>query len=258
MTTRLLALIPLFALVGCRGAEPEATVPDVLAEGVEPGSDLERLQGMWEIVDFQTARPGDGPDADKRQAIRLTFVGDKLTIGVGTDWKEQFTVVLDPTKDPRHMTVTEEGGRPAPAGTARIGSGPQRPGGTGERSEWIYKFEGDTLVIAVADPNSPRPTAFIPSGVRSASAGTARSTAPSGPTTSARVDVVRLRKTTFAANAGPRYGTAAGYGTYRYGSAGKSYGTSRSYGTYRGYSTYKGGTYRGTYRGTAISPGTKR
>jgi uncharacterized protein (TIGR03067 family) len=240
----ILALIPLVALVGCRGGESATRSAE--AEEVQAGSDLERLQGMWEIVEFRTAREGDGPNGEKQQAIRLVFAGDRLTISVGTDWKEHFTVSLDPTKDPRHMTLVEESGRPL--GTARAGTGPQRAAGPGERSEWIYKFEGDTLVIAVADPDSPRPTEFTPKGIRG-NVGTAKATAPAGQTTSARVDVVRLRKTTVPASAGPRYGTAAGYGTYRYGTAGGyRYSTSPSYSTYRG----------GTYRGTAISPKTSK
>lgn len=235
MTTRLLALLPLVALVGCRGAEPGDR-----GDPVPPGSDLERLQGMWEIVDFQTARPGDGPNPEKQQAIRLAFAGDKLTITVGspTDWKEQFTVSLNASADPRQMTLVELTGPSAPKATAARTGEP-------ERSEWIYKFEGDTLVIAVADPGAPRPTDFSPRGVRGAG-GTAPATA-----TGYRVDVVRLRKTNYPASAGPRFGTAAGYGTYRYGSSG-----GYRYSTYPSSGTYRGGTY--PYRGTAISPKTTK
>ena len=33
------------------------------------GSDQERLQGMWEVVAFETARPNEGPGPDKIKAI---------------------------------------------------------------------------------------------------------------------------------------------------------------------------------------------
>jgi uncharacterized protein (TIGR03067 family) len=240
----LLALLPLLALVGCRGAQPG----NRSADAAQAGPDSARLQGMWEIIEFRTARPGDGPDQSKLQAIRLTFAGDRLTISVGNQWSESFQVILDPTKDPKHMTVIEAGVRtpvgPATSRGTTVRVGTARSGGSVgplERSEWIYKFEGDHLVIAVADPGAPRPTDFNPRGPGAAgTSGTAKgTTARSGSnTTGGRVDVIRLRKTTAV---GP--GPGPGYGTYR--------GT--SFGTYRG-------TYRGpsTFRGTAPFPSTAR
>lgn len=238
----LLALLPLVALVGCRGAESAGRSADT-TDAVQPGTDAEKVQGMWEIVSFEAARPGDGPEPDKLKAIRLVFAADRLTISVGTGWQEQYVFTLDPTKDPRHMTLIEDDGRARGPGTPRVGT---VPGGTarkpeGEQSLWIYKFEGDTLVIAVADPGAPRPTDFTPRGIGGGS--TAKGTAGKAPA-GGRVDIIRLKRTNTPAG-GPRYGTAYGtpYGTYR--------GTYRYPSTY--YSTYRGtsfGTYRGTYRGT--------
>lgn len=254
MTIRILALVSAFALVGCRGADTVEPAPIVDGEGIEPGSDLERLQGMWEIVEFQTANPRGGPDADKRQAIRLTFVGNKLIISIGTDWKEHFTVTLDPTKEPKQMTVVEVRDGSA-AAADRSGTATEHAASAGgERAEWIYKFDGDTLVIAVADPNVPRPTTFTPRA-RAEAVGTAPAAAAAG-----RVDIVTLRKTTVAASPGPRYGTAAGYGTYRSGTSGRTYttatksiGTAR-YGSSPSYSQYPAGTSRGP----ATAYGTKK
>ncbi|HJZ59873.1 MAG TPA: hypothetical protein VKE74_33335 [Gemmataceae bacterium] len=247
ITTRLFAILPLLALVGCRGAEPGNRSADV-----EPGSDAERLQGMWEIIDFQAAR-GDKPGPDKLQAIRLTFAGDRLTITVGTEWRENFTIILDPSKDPKHMTVIEDIGHApvgpstsagtsrgtsrvgtAPVGTARAGTarGGSGPAGQLERSEWIYKFEGDTLVIAVADPGAPRPRDFTPRAL--APVGTARGATAARADGGGRVDVIRLRKTNVGVGGSRPTGSTYGYGTSR----GPGPGTYRTGSTFRGTAPY--------------------
>jgi len=78
-------------------------------------------------------------------------------------------------------------------GTYRTGSGRDGPGSVdAERVEWIYKFDGDTLVIALTKGSDKRPTEFKPQ---------ARSGANGG------VTVVKLKKTdeAFIAAPTPRY-----------------------------------------------------
>lgn len=239
--SRTLALVALAACVGCRGTDGRPN------EAAPPGSDLERMQGMWEIVAFETARPNEGPGPDKVKAIRLTFTADHLVIAVGPDYRTHFDVTLDPNKDPKRMTVVEvNGSYPTNGATVRSGATQGRPGtaprvGTAPkggpvdpltRSEWLYKFEGEQLVLAVADPGQPPPTDFKPRTFTPAS--TAKDAAPASPPTG-RVDIVRLQKTTVPGTGGPRFGTA--YGT--------SYG-----GTFRS-GTYRSGTFRSTAPSTA-------
>jgi uncharacterized protein (TIGR03067 family) len=233
---RAFALLPLLALVGCSGAEPGNRSAEE-----QVGPDEQRLLGMWEVIEFQAARPGEGPAPDKLQAIRLVFTSDRLTISVGTEWKEHFQYTIDPTRDPKWMTVVEEDGRPRPTPGTNRTTAPAAAYPGGERSEWIYKFEGDTLVIAVADPGAPRPLDFTPRAFSAGGAPQAAGAAPQ-PAAGGRVDVIRLRKTTMPAG-GPRYG----YGTYR--------GTAGGYGT--AYGTYRGGGYP-SYRGTSVGYSTSR
>jgi len=224
--SRALVLVALFAALGCNGAESGGR-SESLNEQVQPGSDEAALQGMWEVLSFETFRPGEGPGPDKLKAIRLTFAGDKLVIGVGPDYRTYFTFVLDAGKNPKRMTVTESnplggssgGVTTAKSGsTVRAGTAPRTGTAKGsapsplEVSNWIYKFEGDTLILAVADPGQPAPTDFTPRGFAAAS--TAKGAAPSA-SPGGRVDIVKLKKTTAPYSGGTAGSTIRG-GTSRY------------------------------------------
>lgn len=230
IASRAFVLLALFAAVGCGSGNSGSRST---GEQIQPGSDLERMQGMWELVAFETARPGEGPGPDKIKAIRLTFTGEKLVIGVGVDYRTNFLVALDSSKEPKRMTVTEidQFGRPTGGVTTAKSGGTQRIGSAAKtgsvdplaRSEWIYKFEGDVLILAVADPGQPAPTDFTPRTFAPAS--TAKGAAPASPP-GGRVDIVRLKKTTVPASGGTQYGTSFGTyrGTFR---SGTSFSTSR-------------------------------
>ncbi len=218
---RLLPLFALLATVGCNGADPGDRSGDV-DSGIEPGSDLAQIQGMWEITAFNAARPGDGPGPEKAKAIRLIFQGNKLTISVGSDYQAHFEVTLHPEANPKRMTVIESdgSGNNARPGTAKSKGTVRATARSEDQSEWLYKFEGETLVLAVADPGQPAPKDFTPRAFGGL-AGTAKGSSPA-PTTG-RVDIIRLKKTAMPAPGG-RFGTSRSGTSF---STGPRYSTSR-------------------------------
>ena len=111
-----------------------------------PGADdlraeVARHQGVWAVTSF--VREGKETPPEIAHSIVRVVEGDHVV------WKREgkpfagTTVTLDPTKTPHTIDVVPDGGR------AR---GKVVPG--------IYKLDGDTLVIVMADPGKPRPTEF--------------------------------------------------------------------------------------------------
>jgi uncharacterized protein (TIGR03067 family) len=78
--------------------------------------------------------PEEDPTPEKLRDDRLQIGGDRLTIVEGKDHhRESFSFTLDVSSDPKVMTLITLGDDGKP---------------TKEKMEWIYKFEGDTLVVA--------------------------------------------------------------------------------------------------------------
>ena len=167
------------ALLGC-GRKATPTAPD------DPSGDRARLQGTWAIESFDDG-DATGTEAERKRRLeriqqdRLTFDGNRLTIASPGGRATHLEFGLDATKDPKVMDVYEvrdfgpgsvgtfrgtyrgtyRTGTPRGTyrtGTARGTQANRTPGGL--RREWIYKFDGDTLVIALSTSDSKRPTEF--------------------------------------------------------------------------------------------------
>ncbi|MBM3979318.1 MAG: TIGR03067 domain-containing protein [Planctomycetes bacterium] len=205
VTTLALALA---ALAGC-GKKAETGAPS------GAGGDRDRLQGTWAIETFdegrhqnhakyetlEDVRPPNPADPEDIAAVRLTFDGDRLTIALYGETKDALTVVLDETANPKVLKLTEvldADARPRGtfAGTKRGGPAPAREP---EKQEWIYKFDGDKLVVAFSKGgDGPRPTEFK-----------ARLRSEENGKEVPRVTVVTLKKTDAPPPARPRYTTTS-------------------------------------------------
>jgi uncharacterized protein (TIGR03067 family) len=75
--------------------------------------------------------------------LRLKFDGEKFTITIGAAEKKDGAFKLDPAKKSPTIDLTPDDEKDRPA----LG---------------IYKLDGDELTLAVAEPNNPRPTEFVP------------------------------------------------------------------------------------------------
>jgi arylsulfatase A len=101
----------------------------------------ERHQGAWRAV--SSVREGKAGPPEVIKSIVRTVEGDHVTWTRDGKPFAGTTVELDPDADPPALDVLPDGGR------AR-----------GQRVLGIYRLEGDTLTIAMADPGQPRPTSF--------------------------------------------------------------------------------------------------
>lgn len=68
-------------------------------------TDLNGLQGKWEVTEFvQNGKPA--PEKVTK-AVTITFKGDKMRlVGPGGIGEREFTVKLDPEKDPKAIDLT--------------------------------------------------------------------------------------------------------------------------------------------------------
>src|SRR6266436_4607159 len=89
------------------------------------GPDAQQLQGVWAIDSFETVRPEGGPEPDKLRSVRFRFDQDRLTISFDR-YSEDYTCVLDPGKNPKHMTLIAAE-RPTYASTARFATAKASP-----------------------------------------------------------------------------------------------------------------------------------
>jgi uncharacterized protein (TIGR03067 family) len=123
--------------------------PQGVADGGERPSaskDKERLQGVWAVVSTEF---GDKDEADVFNSLRFSFVGDKLTIAKGDDrGREHHSYTLNTDTDPKVLMLS------------RLSNARPDPSDNEKREEWLYKFEGDFLVLAIPSGGGPRPTGF--------------------------------------------------------------------------------------------------
>lgn len=202
-------------------------------KGPDAAADRAKLQGVWAIESLELP---NGEKADERvKDVRFVFDGVKFRIAEqGRSYAEQFAYALDTTVKPKVMILTElnDDGTPYRPGTARAGTfrapataprgataaGAQNPV---DRQEWIYKFDGESLVVAFrAGRSSGRPVDF-----KADNGQPGRTIGATGRAATVRFEpaatptiVVRLRKTNEAAPPEPNrnFGTArGGYGTRR-------------------------------------------
>lgn len=151
-------------VVGCGKPTPRTDAPTDAPEGKAASPrDHDRLQGTWAVESLDAGEKEDSGKRAESKKDRFKFEGDKLTLVTPRE-DEQFTFALDETKTPKELTLTEMSdgppspGNPTVRGTTVVAE-PER-----EKLEWIYKFEGETLVLALAnrerDTKGSRPTEF--------------------------------------------------------------------------------------------------
>lgn len=230
MRTTAVLLAACAALAG--GCAQKSRIPGTPEDaGPDAAADRAKLQGVWAIESLELP---NGEKADERvKDVRFVFDGIKFRIAEqGRSYSEQFAYALDTTVKPKVLILTElnADGTPYRAATARgtfrapatargaTAAGAQYPV---DRQEWIYKFDGDSLVVAFrAGRTGGRPTDFkADNGLPGRTVvGTGRAaTGRFEPATTPAI-VVRLRKTNEAAPPEParNFGTArGGVGTRR-------------------------------------------
>jgi len=70
----------------------------------KPQSDMDKLQGTWETVEF--VADGDRAPPDINQRIKLIFTGDKLEIKGVPPRKHNYSFKLEPSKSPKLIYIT--------------------------------------------------------------------------------------------------------------------------------------------------------
>jgi uncharacterized protein (TIGR03067 family) len=96
-----------------------------------------KLEGTW--MPLSQESKGEREEKDKLKKHALVFERDKLTIKDEAKSREH-TFKIDPAKTPKTIDINDKTGD-------AVGLG-------------IYKLDGDTLTMAIAKPNSERPTEF--------------------------------------------------------------------------------------------------
>lgn len=152
-----IAAFLLFAVLtgGCGKTTPATPKNPDTGSGA---SDKDRLQGVWEIESFEAGDADDPMPEDERKATRFIFQGDRFRIAANTPSREGFSFVTDTASNPSVLILTmlDESGEPS-----RVRTTKNDPGRV-QKWEWIYKFDGDILVVAFGKGSDPRPTEFKP------------------------------------------------------------------------------------------------
>ncbi len=130
--------------------------------------DATRLKGKWSVVDYEdlsTAKMSDERkkrDEEEMKGARYVFDGEKLSI-VADVAGTTFAYKLDESRNPKTLIITMVGADGKPL-KKKVPS----KDGKGEveedlvRMDWSYKFEGDTLVLAVCTtPGAAAPADFV-------------------------------------------------------------------------------------------------
>lgn len=143
-----------FAL-GCGKPTPTPNAP-----GAPEPTDRERLQGTWGVVwmdsgnganeaelkaklkDFDVTEEELARELDEVRQGRITFKDDRMNFSIG-DGRFECTFALDETQNPKVMKLTLVDGANGP-----------------KTGEWLYKFEGDSLIVAYTEKGGARPPGF--------------------------------------------------------------------------------------------------
>lgn len=147
---RTLTLLALFAvaiaITGCGKNTEQSVAPEIKVNPDAPqGPDKDRFQGVWRLDSrLEVSESRRGWVSAEGNNARFQFVGDTMSRRESvTDPGELFAATWEPEKNPKLLTLVPIGADSKP-----------QPGDT---KRWIYKFEGDTLIIAYGFAPAPPP-----------------------------------------------------------------------------------------------------
>src|SRR5437867_9142460 len=127
---RVLGLACLVWFAGLAGAQDDALKKD-----------MERLQGAWKMVAFETADAAAAKDIKIKG--KIVFEGNKFIVFLDDTKFGEAEFKLDPSKKPKHIDVTPADG--FNKGKTLLG---------------IYEFDGDKLKLCSYDDPQVRPKSF--------------------------------------------------------------------------------------------------
>lgn len=167
-----LCVLAVALVAGCgKKPEPGALTPDApSAPGPVVAAEVAPFQGAWSVVKLELSPGGNSPeistvnDAD-RQKIAVTVTGKlvKLDLPIYSEsWIKYFVVAPNTGKSPHELDLidSDETATTGPRSMTTKGGTMDVPR---ERHTGLYKFEGDTLIIALPlDTGMERPTGFKP------------------------------------------------------------------------------------------------
>lgn len=104
-------------------------------------ADLEKLQGIWQLVAMEAE--GDAMPADELGDRKAVYEGNRLSLRSGETVRRRGIITLNPSRSPKAMNTWDQDG---PYQDQTV------PG--------IYELEGDTLKICFARPGQERPKTF--------------------------------------------------------------------------------------------------
>lgn len=112
--------------------------------GQDAKTELDKLQGKWSVTAMERGEKSAPKEIIDK--IVVTFVGDKMTLGrtqAGAKSRE-YTIKLDPTKDPKAIDLVPSDGD-----------------SKGKTVAGIYRFDGNDLKICMPNTDSQdRPKEF--------------------------------------------------------------------------------------------------
>jgi uncharacterized protein (TIGR03067 family) len=140
--------------VSCGKTDPGP--PPFADDGPDVTADRNRLQGVWAIDTIETGKEID-QSVEAVDAVRLTFTPDLLTMREkGRSPPENYRFVLATAREPKllRLILVGDDGEPTPRRDAKTKEAGLQPW------EWLYKFDGDALVVAFRKGSDPRPHDF--------------------------------------------------------------------------------------------------
>lgn len=154
-----LVLLAALAALGCgKKAEPVAPAPNEPGGTPTAPSDKDRLQGVWAAESFRVDPPGEGPPPDVAKTARYSFQGDRLSVAFQGRIRERYTVTVGADQNPKVLLLTVADDKWEPKRIMVTKNKYSDP----EKHEWLFKFEGDKLVLAQTIEPGARPTDFNP------------------------------------------------------------------------------------------------
>ena len=162
-----LAFVAVALLTTCScSRKAEEAVPPPEGEAGEPKTpaDADRLQGVWACVSLDTGDPSQKlPPGQRVEDIRIHIQKNRMGIGLVSGPLQPLSFTLQEATTPKVMTVTYVGKDGLPYRDRGPGATSKEPAPS---REWLYKFDGDRLVLAKLDtaifaPPCPRPSDFV-------------------------------------------------------------------------------------------------